>query len=198
MTSPASDLQRVRRLIEQERRRLRRLLREAAQGADNGAQREEVRLHIEALQELAGAVAMRAALETQPAVADGPFQRDDYSVLVVDDHEATRYGLSRALRASGYRTIEASAGAEALQLSEFASALVLDVHLPDLHGFEVCRLVRREPRTSELPIVHVSAVHRSMADRAASREAGADDFMITPVDFALLTQRLDTLLCARA
>jgi len=198
MTSPESDLQRVHLLLRQERRRLLRLRREAAQGADRQAQIDEVRVHVEALEELAAAVQVRTALGGQELPADPGFLREDYSVLVVDDHDATRYSLSRALRASGYRTLEASAGAEALQLSEFASALVLDVHLPDLHGFEVCRLVRREPRTSELPIVHVSAVHRSMADRAASREAGADDFMITPVDFALLTQRLDTLLCARA
>jgi hypothetical protein len=46
--------------------------------------------------------------------------------------------------------------------------------------------------------VHVSAVHRSFADRRASREAGADEFLSTPVDFAQLAQRLDSLLCARA
>lgn len=198
MTFPKDDLQRVQRLLRRERRRLLRLTRAAADGADNHAELEGVRCHIEALQELAEAVKLRAAREAGLHAAEQPFQRRDYSVLVVDDHEATRYTLSRALQASGYRTLEASAGAQALQLSEFASALVLDVHLPDLHGFEVCRLVRHAPRTSALPIVHVSAVHRSLADREASRTAGADDFLTTPVDFALLAQRLDTLLVQRA
>jgi CheY-like chemotaxis protein len=198
MTTPGHDLQRVQHLLRDERARLLRLTEEAARGADNSAQLEEARFHLEALHELAEAVQARAAIDAAAPAAEHPFQRQDYSVLVVDDHEGNRYSVSRALRASGYRTLEASAGAEALQLSEFASALVLDVQLPDLHGFEVCRLVRNAPGTSTLPIVHVSAVHRSFADRQASREAGADDFLTTPVDFTLLAQRLDTLLCERA
>lgn len=198
MASPDQDLERVRLLLRQERGRLLRLTKAAARGEDHRGELEEVRFHIEALQELAAAVRARIVMQPTRRAQDRAFQREDFSVLVVDDHEANRYTLSRALRASGYRTLEASAGAQALQLSEFASALVLDVHLPDLHGFEVCRLVRTEPRTCALPIVHVSAVHRSFADREASRTAGADDFLTTPVDFTVLTQRLDTLLVQRA
>ena len=198
MTSPQNDLQRVQLLLRRERARLLRLTRAAARGDDNEDQLQESRSQLEALKELAEAVKVRLARDGAAPAAPARFQRQDYSVLVVDDHEPTRYTLSRALQASGYRTLEASAGAQALQLSEFASALVLDVHLPDLHGFEVCRLVRNAPGTAALPIVHVSAVHRSLADREASRTAGADDFLTTPVDFTLLAQRLDTLLVQRA
>jgi PleD family two-component response regulator len=107
------------------------------------------RAHLEALKELAEAVEARMATEAPAAVLRG-FRRENHSVLVVDDHEATRYSISRALRASGYRTIEASAGAQALELSPCAAALVLDVQLPDLHGFEApcacrCRSARPGP-----------------------------------------------------
>ncbi|MDB5898442.1 MAG: hybrid sensor histidine kinase/response regulator, partial [Ramlibacter sp.] len=76
--------------------------------------------------------------------------RASYSILVVDDNVAAKYALSRGLRAAGYRTVEASAGAEALELSEFVSAVVLDVHLPDVHGYEVCRLIRKRQVTATL------------------------------------------------
>lgn len=195
---PVSDWHRVQLLLKEERQRLLRLTRAAAGGAQHREEIEDVRLHIEALRDLAEAVRARMAANGDPLPDGGGFQRGSHSVLVVDDHEPTRYSISRALRASGYQTIEAGAGAAALELSEFSSAVVLDVHLPDLHGFEVCRLLRRERRTAGMPIVHVSAVHWSYADFETSRTVGADDFLTCPVDFALLTQRLDSLLCARA
>ena len=57
--------------------------------------------------------------------------RSQYSVLVVDDNDANRYATARNLRAAGFNIVEAAAGAEALELGEFVSAVVLDVHLPD-------------------------------------------------------------------
>ena len=62
-----------------------------------------------------------------PLLASPMIERADYCVLVVDDHEPSRYATARALRAAGFRTIEAAAGAEALELAEYASAVVLDV-----------------------------------------------------------------------
>lgn len=117
---------------------------------------------------------------------------DGYTVLVVDDEPAGRYVLSRQLDAAGFRTMQAGAGAEALELAEFASAVVLDVQLPDLHGFEVCRLMRA--RFPALPIIHVSAVHVSELDKASAALAGADAYLVAPVDPELLVARLDALL----
>lgn len=121
-------------------------------------------------------------------------QRADYCVLVVDDHEPSRYATARALRAAGFRTIEAAAGAEALELADYASAVVLDVHLPDLLGFEVCRLLRANIGTASLPIVQVSAVYVTEEDRAIAREAGADAYMTAPVDHDVLAATLHELL----
>jgi CheY-like chemotaxis protein len=124
--------------------------------------------------------------------------RSTHSVLVVDDAESNRYAVSRALRAEGFQTVEAGAGAQALELAEYVSAVVLDVHLPDLHGFEVCRLLRGNPKTSNVPIIHISAVYVSPEDRAAGELAGADAYMISPVDTDELAQMIDRLVVERA
>ncbi|GAB3661445.1 response regulator transcription factor [Ramlibacter alkalitolerans] len=112
----------------------------------------------------------------------------------MDDNPSTRYATARTLRAAGFNTVEAAAGAEALELVEFVSAAVLDVHLPDLLGFEVCRLLRKRAATASLPVVHVSAVFVSPAEQAAGMEAGADAYMVAPVDPEALVATLDHLI----
>ncbi|HEX2543533.1 MAG TPA: response regulator, partial [Ramlibacter sp.] len=108
------------------------------------------------------------------AQLSAPIDRTQHSVLVVDDNESSRYATSRGLRAAGFNTVEAGAGAEALELADFVSAVVLDVHLPDLMGFEVCRLLRSRPATSSLPVVYVSALYTSDHDQALGMTTGAD------------------------
>ncbi len=120
--------------------------------------------------------------------------RSAHSVLVVDDNPAMKYSMARILRAQGYRTVEAAGGAEALELSEFVSAVVIDVHLPDLNGFEVCRLLRSRRSTAQLPIIHFSAARIDEADAKEAAECGANAFMVAPVDATELTKKLDRLL----
>ena len=123
--------------------------------------------------------------------------RSQHSVLVVDDNPSSRYATARSLRAAGFHIVEAAAGAEALELVEFVSAVVLDVHLPDLLGFEVCRLVRQRAATASLPVVHVSAVYITQEEQSAGLEAGADAYMVAPVDPEALVATLDHLIDAR-
>jgi CheY-like chemotaxis protein len=122
---------------------------------------------------------------------------EDISVLVVDDHAANRYAVSRGLRAAGFKTVEAASGAEALDLAQYVSAVVLDVHLPDVHGLEVCRLLRARPSTAALPIVHVSAVYVTEQDRLAGEAAGADAYLTTPVAPETLVRTVSEVIAAR-
>jgi CheY-like chemotaxis protein len=122
---------------------------------------------------------------------------EHYSVLVVDDHTPNRYAVARGLRAAGFKTVEAASGAQALDLAQYVSAVVLDVHLPDVHGLEVCRLLRANPGTASLPIVHVSAVYVTKQDQIAARAAGADAYLVSPVDPAVLVQTLADVIAAR-
>jgi CheY-like chemotaxis protein len=120
--------------------------------------------------------------------------RSQYSVLVVDDHDGHRYAVARGLQKQGYRTVEAASGAEGLELAPFVSAVVLDVHLPDVHGYEVCRMLRSREDTRALPIVHVSAVATGEADRLQGEGAGADGYMVAPLDPQQLAQTLEDLI----
>lgn len=121
------------------------------------------------------------------------------TVLVVDDNASVRYSLSRALRAAGFATVETAGGAEALELaSRGVAAVILDVHLPDLHGFEVCRLLRSQPATATLPVIHVSSVHVKPEDHVTGLRTGADAYLVSPVEPQVLVATLEALLQARA
>ena len=97
------------------------------------------------------------------------------TVLTVDDNDAIRYSLVRYLREAGYRVIEARTGAEALNLARNEPALItLDINLPDMDGFEVCRRLKGDPSTAEIPVLHVSASFVGSGDRARGLEGGAD------------------------
>ena len=120
--------------------------------------------------------------------------RTQHSVLVVDDNEATRYSTARNLRAAGFNVVQAAAGAEALELVEFVSAVILDVHLPDLLGFEVCRLLRSKATTADLPVVYVSAMYVSESDQHHGMQTGGNAYMVSPVDPEALLATLDHLI----
>ncbi|MDB5954376.1 response regulator [Ramlibacter sp.] len=124
--------------------------------------------------------------------------RSVHTVLVVDDNPATRYSTARLIRAAGFRTIDAGSGGEALDLvAQGVSAVVLDVHLPDIDGFEVCRMIRANPATTALPVVHLSAEYIRDSDRITGLNAGADGYLVHPVEPAVLVATLQALIRAR-
>jgi DNA-binding response OmpR family regulator len=135
------------------------------------------------------------SLLTAAAASAGQHQvawRKNFSVLVVDDTAAARYALARGLQAAGFSTIEAQGGAAALEFADYASAIVLDVNLPDIDGFEVCRLIRK--RAPNIPVIHVSAVHKEDADVRIGNAAGSNAYFVAPVDTGQLAITLDGLL----
>ena len=95
-------------------------------------------------------------------------------ILIVDDNVATRYAVRRVLEHHGFRVDEAGMGQDGLDavaVNDFA-ALVLDVNLPDMSGFDVVRELRSQPRTALLPVVHVSAASISTGDMITGLDAG--------------------------
>lgn len=191
------DWQHVQSLLRQERANVARVTRDIAIGTADRAELTAARSHLESLLALASAIRARRSEAGGTSLRDA-FDRCEQSILVVDDHEATCYCISRALKAQGYQTMEANSAAQALELSPFAAAVVLDLHLPDLHGFEVCRLLRRDSRTARTPVVHMTSMRSDHDVRMASQNVGADDFMCAPVDSRQLAERLDGLLRAPA
>jgi two-component system cell cycle response regulator DivK len=104
-------------------------------------------------------------------------------ILVVEDNEKNMKLFRDVLRATGYRTLEASTGAQALVLATaHRPALVLmDVRLPDMGGVEVLRRLRMDERTATIPVLAVTA-QAMKGDRARFIEAGFDGYLSKPVD----------------
>jgi PAS domain S-box-containing protein len=105
-------------------------------------------------------------------------------ILNVDDTEAKRYVTSRTLHNAGFDVVEAATGQECLQaaVTERPDLIVLDVRLPDLHGFEVCQRLKSDLRTSSIPVLHLSASFTGPEDRMRGYEQGADAYMTQPVE----------------
>lgn len=112
------------------------------------------------------------------------------TILIVDDLPAMSQLIARLLSSDGYRLEFAYNGAEALQKAEALSPdlILLDVMMPDIDGFEVCRRLRATPRLAEIPVIMVTALD-DRASRIRGLEAGADDFVSKPFDQAELRAR---------
>ena len=116
-------------------------------------------------------------------------------VLVVDDIPANLRLLEAKLRAEYFEVALAASGPEALALTAAwaPDIVLLDVMMPGMDGYEVCRRLKSQPATAHIPVVMVTAL-TDQSERVRGLEAGADDFISKPVDTALLFARLRALL----
>src|SRR6202789_3470970 len=115
-------------------------------------------------------------------------------VLVVDDILSNVKLLEAKLTAEYFDVVTAFNGLECLaKVAEAAPDIVLlDVMMPGMDGFEVCRRIKSDPKTAHVPVVMVTALDQP-SDRVAGLEAGADDFLTKPVDDAALFARVRSL-----
>ena len=115
-------------------------------------------------------------------------------VLIVDDERDLRTLVDFNLRQAGWRTAQAATGAEALARARALepTVVVLDLNLPDVSGIEVCRLLRADDKTRELPILMLTA-RGAEEDRVAGFEVGADDYLPKPFSLRELILRVEAV-----
>lgn len=136
-------------------------------------------------------VAAKAAAPVKSSAPSGPRRR----VLVVDDEPDTLELIEFNLRNAGYDVIAAADGAEALKKARdnAPDLIILDVMLPELDGLEVCKILRANPSTAQIPILMLTA-KAAEVDRILGLELGARDYVTKPFSPRELLLRVRNLL----
>jgi PAS domain S-box-containing protein len=116
-------------------------------------------------------------------------------ILFVDDQESDRYVVGRLLRREGFEVKEAATGKETLRLAmEIPDLIILDIRLPDLNGFEICRQLKSSPLTREIPLLLLTATYHDDQSRLKGFECGADGYLTQPIEPAVLVAHIKALL----
>lgn len=118
-----------------------------------------------------------------------------YHILVVDDNDLNLVLLEKILELEGYQVTIAHNGSEAIQSVKLKvpDLALLDVMMPGMNGYELCRKMRQPPFSTEMPIVMLTAMN-SDGERAQALEAGANDIWSKPFDMNVFRQRIGELL----
>ena len=114
-------------------------------------------------------------------------------ILAVDDDDSIRELLEMQLKRNGYETLTAADGKAALEQAAQADLVLLDVMLPGIDGFEVCRRLKADPSTQAIPVIMLTAKAEEI-DKVLGLELGADDYMVKPFSVRELLARIKAVL----
>ena len=116
-------------------------------------------------------------------------------LLLVEDNEENREGLSRHLRRKGYEVLTAVDGQQGLEAARTGAPnlILMDMSLPVLDGWEATRQLKADPRTRHIPVIALTA-HAMAGDREKALAAGCDEYDTKPVELARLIGKIRTLL----
>ena len=116
-------------------------------------------------------------------------------ILVVDDNEKNVELLEAVLLAAGYDVLKAYDGKQAIEAigKERPDLLLLDIMMPQLDGFQVCGMLRKDPQNSNLPIIMATSKDKE-SDIVQSLEKGADDYIVKPIDKKTLLAKIEDML----
>lgn len=136
---------------------------------------------------------MSNSIKQRDSLVNG-FDSDAPKILVVDDHSASRMTAVALLSVEGYSVIEADSGTAALErvMKSQPDLLLLDVMMPGMDGFEVCRQLKHDEKTRLIPVIFITALN-DRRSRIRGIEAGGDDFLTKPFDRLELSARVKSL-----
>ncbi len=117
------------------------------------------------------------------------------TILIADDEQDIRDMLAYNLTREGFEVVTAANGKEAIEKIETTpvSLVILDIMMPEMDGFEACRIIRSNPRSAQLPVLFLTA-RAGEVDQIVSLELGADDYVQKPVSPRILVARVKSLL----
>src|SRR5215471_9482632 len=120
-------------------------------------------------------------------------------ILNVDDYEPGLYAKSRALRLAGFEVYEALTGEDALRLTHDLKPqlVLLDVHLPDVSGIEICRRIKTDSSIDSILVIQTSATFTEVRDRVRGLEGGADAYLTEPIEAEELIANIRAILRLR-
>ncbi|MBI4317439.1 MAG: response regulator [Chloroflexi bacterium] len=117
-------------------------------------------------------------------------------ILVVDDEPEITRMVTKIMESRGHRITVATDGQEALAAiaREVPDVVILDLHLPKIDGFEVCRRLKANPSTTNIPIVMLTAAYPGIEDANRGLELGADEYVVKPFLSEVLVHNVERLL----
>lgn len=122
------------------------------------------------------------------------------SILVVDDEPDIVRVVVKIMEARGHVVATARDGAEAIErvLAAPPDLVILDLNLPKLDGYEVCKRIKQDPRSRHVPVVMMTAAYVSVEDAKAGSSAGADEYVVKPFLREVLVHNVERLLARAA
>lgn len=117
-------------------------------------------------------------------------------ILVIEDSDSNRYLLTTWLRRAGHDVLEAPTGQAGLDLiaENPVDLTICDINLPDMTGYMVCEQIKRNPRTRDVPVLHVSSTATQPSDRSEGLRRGAEGYLVEPVEAEELLATVEALL----
>jgi CheY-like chemotaxis protein/nitrogen-specific signal transduction histidine kinase len=150
-------------------------------------------------EEHAGQEHLKDQGDSEPAVQEMLLKNSHSdTILLVDDEKAIRLALTECLKTAGFEPLEASEGGEALRIARKhrPALMILDIMLPDVSGLEVCRTLKKDPGTSGIKIIMLSARGQEK-EKEEGLQAGADRYITKPFSYEELMREIEGLLSDR-
>ncbi len=123
-------------------------------------------------------------------------QTESARILLIEDSDSNRYVLRTWLHRAGHDVLEAATGEDGLKLiaSNPVDLAICDINLPDMTGYMVCEQIKSDPRTRDVPVLHVSSTATQPSDRSEGLRRGAEGYLVEPVEAEELLATVEALL----